>query len=140
MTSEVREMILSVSESVNKVSKVNQSSFLKMHLRKPPKKFADVKVGICKFSSKSFIEKTCSYPWQHVQIFSDAMLSFTLAIALAVPRGVSVLRVVLRAVPGGARLLRDIRPRRPRQQHPHFAGGKINYSIVDCGDTDTDKQ
>ena len=51
------------------------------------------------------------------------MLSFTLAIALAVPRGVSVLRVVLRAVPGGARLLRDIRPRRPRQQHPHFASG-----------------
>ena len=75
---------------------------------------------------------TCSYPWQHVQMFSDAMLSFTLAIALAVPRGVSVLRVVLRAVPGGARLLRDIRPRRPRQQHPHFAGEKIisNYSTT----------
>ena len=118
-------MILTVSESVNKVSKVNQSSFrflLKMHLRKSPKKFAAVKVGICKFSSKSFSEKTCSYPWQHVQIFSDAMLFLTLAIELAVPRGVSVLRVVLRAVPGGARLLRDIRPRRPCQQHPHFAG------------------
>ena len=127
-------MILTVSESVNKVSKVNQSSFrflLKMHLRKSPKKFAAVKVGICKFSSKSFSEKTCSYPWQHVQIFSDAMLSFlTLAIALAVPRGVSVLRVVLRAVPGGARLLRDIRPRRPRQQHPHFAGEKIIVTYV----------
>ena len=80
VTSGVREMILTVSESVNKVSKVNQSSFrflLKMHLRKSPKKFAAVKVGICKFSSKSFSEKTCSYPWQHVQIFSDAMLSFT---------------------------------------------------------------
>ena len=59
------------------------------------------------------------------------MLSLTLAIALAVPRGVSVLRVVLRAVPGGARLLRDIRPRRPCQQHPHFAGEKIisNYRV-----------
>ena len=55
-------------------------------------------------------------------VTSSSLSLSCLSHPISVPGGVAVLYVVLRSLHRGARLLRHLRPRRPRQQHPHIAG------------------